>query len=304
MNTKPLPNDYFKLHFIVIILGFTAILGRLMEVSALGVVFYRTLLAASGMWFVATLQKRSLKISLREALPLLGVGAIMSLHWICFFGSARASTVAVSLVTFSTTSFFTSIAEPFVRKTKISWVEVFLGVLVVIGMCFVFAFESQYLTGIIIGIIGAILATVFSVINAQFAQKSNAHIVTFYEMVGAFISSWIYIPIIIYFSKGIDSGGVLHQLVLTHYDWLWIAILGLVCTVYPYIEMMHLLKKISAFTLNLSINMEPIYGIIMAYFIFGEKEKMTSGFYIGGALILLSVILHPFLKKREQILGS
>ncbi|CAH0997481.1 hypothetical protein EMA8858_03614 [Emticicia aquatica] len=294
MNAKPLPQDYFKLHFIVIILGFTAILGRLTEVSSLGVVFYRTLLAASGMWIVAQFQKKNLKISLKQALPLLGVGAIMSFHWICFFGSARASTVAVSLVTFSTTSFFTSILEPFVRKTKISWVEVFLGVLVVLGMYFVFTFESQYLTGILIGLVGALLATIFSVINAQFAQKYDAQIVTFYEMVGAFTSSWIYIPIIIYFSKDVD-----YQLTLTHYDWLWVGILGLVCTVYPYIEMMHLLKKISAFTLNLSINMEPIYGIIMAYFIFGEKEKMTSGFYIGGALILLSVVLHPFLKKKS-----
>lgn len=292
MNTKPLPQDYLKLHFIVAILSFTAILGRLTEVSTLGVVFYRTLLATLGMLVLATFQKKNLKISFKHSLPLLGVGAIISLHWICFFGSARASTVAVSLVTFSTTSFFTSILEPYIRKTKVSWVEVFLGILVVGGMYFVFAFESKYLTGILVGIVGAILAAVFSIINAQFAQKYDAQIVTFYEMLGAFLSSWIYIPIIIYFSKGIT-----YQLIPTHYDWLWLAILGLVCTVYPYNEMMKLLKKISAFTLNLSINMEPIYGIMMAYFIFGEKEKMTSGFYIGGALILLSVVLYPFLKK-------
>ncbi len=296
MTAKPLPKDYLKLHFIVLILGFTAILGRLTEVSSLGVVFYRTLLASAGMLVVAFFQKKNLKISLRESLPLLGVGAIMSLHWICFFGSARASTIAISLVTFSTTSFFTSIVEPFVRKTKISWVEVFLGILVVLGMYFVFAFESKYLTGIIIGLIGAMLATIFSVINAQFAQKYDAQIVTFYEMLGAFGASWIYIPAIIYFSQNID--GTSFQLIPTNYDWLWLAILGLGCTVYPYIEMMHLLKKISAFTLNLSINMEPIYGIIMAYFIFGESEQMTSGFYIGGVLILLSVVLHPFLKRK------
>ncbi len=294
MDSKPLPKDYLKLHFIVIILGFTAILGRLTEVSSLGVVFYRTLLAASGMWIVAQFQRKSLKVSWKEAMPLLGVGAIMSFHWICFFGSARASTVAVSLVTFSTTSFFTSIIEPIVRKTKISWVEVFLGILVVLGMYFVFTFEGKYITGIIIGLVGALLATIFSVINAQFAQKYDAQIVTFYEMVGAFGATWIYIPLIIFALPNEHF-----QLTPTHYDWLWVGILGLVCTVYPYIEMMHLLKKISAFTLNLSINMEPIYGIIMAYFIFGESEKMTSGFYIGGALILLSVVLHPFLKKKR-----
>ncbi|WP_064198304.1 MULTISPECIES: DMT family transporter [Emticicia] len=293
MNTKPLPKDYLKLHLIVVILGFTAILGRLTEVSTLGVVFFRTFLAATGMWAVAQFQKKSLKISLAQAWPLLGVGAIMSFHWICFFGSARASTVAVSLVTFSTTSFFTSIIEPFVRKTKISWVEVILGVLVVMGMYFVFTFEGKYIVGILIGLVGALLSTVFSVINGQFAQKYDAQTVTFYEMVGAFGAMWIYIPIIIFALPNEHF-----QLIPTNYDWLWIGILGLVCTVYPYNEMMHLLKKISAFTLNLAINMEPIYGIIMAYFIFGESEKMTSGFYIGGILILLSVVLHPFLKKK------
>lgn len=292
--TKASPQDYLKLHLIVIILGFTAILGRLTDVSALGVVFYRTLLASLGMYVLARFQKKNIFLPFRESLSLLGVGAIISLHWMCFFGSARASTIAISLVTFSVTSFFTSILEPIVKKTKISWIEVLLGVLVVAGMYFVFKFESQYLTGIIIGILAALLATIFSVLNAQLAQKYQAQTITFYEMVGAFVSSWIFIPIIVYASPNIHF-----QLIPSPKDWIWIAILGLVCTVYPYNEMVKLLKKISAFTLNLSINMEPIYGILLAYFIFGEKERMTTGFYIGSVLILLSVLLHPFLKPAK-----
>lgn len=292
--TKALPQDYLKLHLIVIILGFTAILGRLTDVSALGVVFYRTLLASVGMYVVAKIQKRNILIPFRESLPLLGVGAIIALHWMCFFGSARVSTIAISLVTFSVTSFFTSILEPIVKKTKISWIEVLLGVLVVAGMYFVFKFEYKYLTGIIIGIIAALLATIFSVFNAQFAQKYEAQTITFYEMAGAFVASWVFIPIIIYAVPDTSF-----QLIPSPTDWVWIAVLGLVCTVYPYNEMIKLLKKISAFTLNLSINMEPIYGILLAYFIFGEKERMTTGFYIGGVLILLSVVLHPFLKPSK-----
>jgi len=292
--TKASPQDYLKLHLIVIILGFTAILGRLTDVSALGVVFYRTLLASLGMYIIAKIQKKNILIPFRESLPLLGVGAIISLHWMCFFGSARVSTIAISLVTFSVTSFFTSILEPIVKKTKISWIEVLLGVLVVAGMYFVFKFEYKYLTGIIIGIIAALLATIFSVFNAQFAQKYEAQTITFYEMAGAFVASWLFIPIIIYAAPDTNF-----QLIPSPTDWIWIAILGLVCTVYPYNEMIKLLKKISAFTLNLSINMEPIYGILLAYFIFGEKERMTTGFYIGGVLILLSVVLHPFLKPSK-----
>lgn len=292
--TKASPQDYLKLHLIVVILGFTAILGRLTDVSALGVVFYRTLLASLGMLVVAKIQKRNILIPFRDSLPLLGVGAIISLHWMCFFGSARVSTIAISLVTFSVTSFFTSILEPMVKKTKISWIEVLLGVLVVAGMYFVFKFEYKYLKGIIIGIIAALLATIFSVFNAQFAQKYEAQTITFYEMAGAFVASWLFIPIIIYAAPNTNF-----QLIPSPTDWIWIAILGLVCTVYPYNEMIKLLKKISAFTLNLSINMEPIYGILLAYFIFGEKERMTTGFYIGGVLILLSVVLHPFLKPSK-----
>jgi drug/metabolite transporter (DMT)-like permease len=180
-----------------------------------------------------------------------------------------------------------------VRKAKISWVEVFLGILVVLGMYFVFTFEGKYLVGILIGLFGALLGTIFSVVNSQFVQKYDAQIITFYEMTGAFGAMWLYIPMIM-----LALPNEHFQLIPTYNDWLWIGILGLVCTVYPYIEMMNLLKKFSAFTLNLSINLEPIYGIVMAYFIFGASEKMTPGFYVGGVLILLSVVLHPFLKKK------
>jgi drug/metabolite transporter (DMT)-like permease len=293
MNQKPTTTDYLKLQFIVAILGFTAILGRLTVISSLGVVFWRTLIAAAGMFIVAKLMKKNFALPFKKALPLLGIGVVMSLHWICFFGSARAATIAVSLVSFSTTSFFTSLIEPIVSKKKISWVEVFLGVLVVAGMYFVFKFEGKYLLGIIIGLIGAFLATIFSTINAKIANQYDAQLVTFYEMVGAFLGCFIYIPLIIFFSKEefllIPQGN----------DWLWIAILGLGCTVYPYIEMMKLLRKISAFMLNLSINLEPIYGIVLAYLVFGEKEKMTAGFYIGGVLILASVLLYPVLKRGK-----
>jgi drug/metabolite transporter (DMT)-like permease len=170
-----------------------------------------------------------------------------------------------------------------------------LGVLVVIGMYFVFTFEGQYLTAILVGLLGALLASIFSVMNVHLSKKYDAQTVTFYEMLGAFLSSIVYIPFMLFFIKDLDF-----QWIMSAQDWFWIGVLGLVCTVYPYNEMMKLLKKFSAFTLNLSINMEPIYGIILAYLIFGEKEKMTNGFYIGGLLILASVFLHPLLGRMAK----
>lgn len=286
--------DYLKLHFVVLILGFTAILGRLVEVSSLSVVFYRTLIAALGMWVLAKIQRKNLYVPLKEAWGMLGTGTIMAIHWLCFFGSARVSTIAVSLVTISTASFFTSIVEPLSKKQKISKVELSLGIVAVIGIYIIFSFEFKYLTGILLGIFGGFLASIFSVLNANFAKKHDGRVITFYEMTGAFFSSIILIPLVIFMSNGADF-----QLVPSKQDWIWIAVLALGCTVYPYTTLMNLLKKFSAYTLNLSINMEPIYGIILAYLVFGDKEKMTWGFYLGGLFILLTVALHPFLKQKE-----
>lgn len=292
------PADYLKLHLIVVVLGLTAILGRLTDVSALGVVFFRTLIAAAGIGLWMLYKRKTLKISKLNFWRLVGTGALMAAHWMCFFGSARVATVAVSLVCYSTTSFFTSLIEPYFQKRPISWVEVFLGVLVVAGIGFVFAFEYQYITGIILGLIGAFLAAVFSVFNAQFTNQIEAATITFYEMLGAFLSSWLLIPLVILF-----SAGQTFQLIPSPADWKWLIILGIFCTVFPYIELLHLFKKMTAFTVNLSLNMEPIYGIIVAYFIFGESEKMTGGFYVGAVLILITVVGHPMIERFRRRLS-
>ena len=287
--------DYIKLHFIVVILSFTAILGRLTDVSSLGVVFFRTLIAAIGIGLWMLYQKKSLRIDRENFWRLVGTGGIVAAHWICFFGSARMATVAVSLVCFSTTSFFTSLVEPLLQKRKISWLEVVLGVFVVVGIGFVFTFEYQYLAGIMIGLAGALLAAIFSVLNAQLTNHVEARTITFYEMFGAFLFSLLLIPLFFFFDSGQDF-----QVIPSPEDWKWLFVLGIVCTVFPYIEVLHLLKKMTAFTMNLSLNMEPIYGIIMAYFIFGESEKMTGGFYIGAVLILASVVAHPLIGRFSK----
>ncbi len=296
---NPTSTDYLKLHFIVVTLGFTAILGRLTDVSSLGVVFFRTLIAATGIGLWMLYKKKSLKITKTNLWKLVGVGFLLAAHWMCFFGSARVSTVAVSLICFSTTSFFTSIIEPHFQKKAISWFEVLLGVIVVIGIGFVFTFESQYITGIILGLIGALLAAIFSVLNAQLTTNIGARVIAFYEMLGAFLSCWLLIPVVFVFAETQTF-----QLIPSAEDWRWLFILGIICTVFPYIEMLNLLKKMSAFAVNLSLNLEPVYGIIMAYFIFGESEKMTAGFYVGAVLILLTVVTHPIVnrwRKRKQL---
>lgn len=291
MTNEVTLKDYLKLHFVVVILGFTAILGRLTEVSTLGLVLVRTLIAVLGMGVILLYRKKSLRLSNKSTYYLLAIGGIVATHWLCFFGSARLSTVAISLICVSTTSFFTSILEPIFQKKKISIIEVFLGLLVVVGISFIFTFETHYTEGIVIGLLGALVGAFFSVLNVNVARKYDAQIVTFYQMLGAFLTALLLVPFILVFTE------TEMQLIPSPSDWVWLIILGLLCTVYAYTQLFLLLKKISAFTLNLSINMEPVYGILLAYFIFGEKEKMTTGFYVGASFILLTVVLHPLLNR-------
>ncbi len=295
-NKKYMLKNYLKLHFIILILGFTAILGKLISAPALIVVFYRTLIASIGILVILILRKREIVLSKANTLKLLGVGAVLGIHWLCFFGSARLANVSLSLVTFSTTSFFTSLVEPYINKTKLNYKELLLGFLAMLGMAIVFSFEYQYYMGIFVGLFGAFLAAVFSAFNGKLIHKFPANIISFYELSGAFITILILCIGLSVFTENLP----LNEFNLNSTDWLWISVLAVVCTVYPYVEMINLYKSISVFTANLSLNMEPIYGVVLAYFIFGESEKMSSGFYIGGFLVFVSVGLQAYLQRIRK----
>lgn len=272
--------DFLLLHGIVIILGFTAILGKLILLPATGVVFFRTAIAGgilgASLWF----KPDGVKLSAAEMRQLLGAGLILGIHWICFFGSAKWATVAVSLVTFSTTSFFTSLLSPWMARRPIHREELLLGIGVVFGVYLVFRFEGHYVEGILAGLAGAILAAIFSFLNADLTQRFPLRTLTFYQLIGACLPAGIW---------WLLTAAAWP----TAQDWGWLGVLGAVCTVGPYVGMAYLLRRISPFALNMSINMEPLYGILLAYFIFGETERMTSGFYIGGLCIAATVFGYP-----------
>jgi drug/metabolite transporter (DMT)-like permease len=290
-----LAKDYLKLHFIVLIFGFTAILGQLIQISSVGVVFYRTLIASIGLGLILKLRKISFAIEKKRLFYLLGIGVIMAIHWLCFFGSARLSTISISLVTFSTTSFFTSWLDPLINRKKVKASEVFLGLLVVVGIYFVFKFEFHYLSGIAIGLLAAVLSSFYSILNGRIAGEMDSRIINFYELGGAFLTILLLLPVFIpLFELSVPD------LLPSGSDVFWLFVLGVACTVFPYLELIDLFRKMSVFTVNLSINMEPIYGILLAWLIFGEKEKMSVGFYLGGGLIILSLVLHPFLNKKSS----
>ncbi len=292
--------DYLLLHFIVLIWGFTAILGLLVSLPSLELVFYRTLIAAVGVAILIFFKNESLSISIPQVLKIMGVGILISMHWISFFWSARLSTASVCLAGMATTSLWTAFIEPLVKKTKVKWYEVLLGVVVISGLLVIFQFESGYWLGLSVALGSAFLAALFSVLNGRLSQRYTPYQITFYEMLAASLFALVMLP----FYNGLMTEEQVIQWVWTDLDWLWRFILGVVCTVFPFSLTVDLMKRLPVFSINLTMNLEPVYGILLAVMVFGEKEKMTPQFYLGTLIILISVLIYPLLnywnKRRKN----
>lgn len=285
--------SYFKLHFLVLLWGFTAILGLLIELSYIEVVFYRTLFAFLALAIILQVTKVGFHISRRSMFKLVGTGLIISFHWLLFFGAARYSNASVSVIGLSTTTFWTSLLEPIVQKRKISKTEIFFGLAVVLGLYIIYYDEFSYSIGLFMSLGSALMAAVFTVLNFGFVRKHDPLTITFYEMVGAWLAT---IPLLWILRD--PATPLLSSPSLT--DMGYLLILALVCTVYANAEAIKLLRKFSAYASNLVINMEPVYGILLALLFFGESEKMKPSFYIGAIAIISSVFLYPVVSRKLQ----
>jgi len=286
--------DYLKLHFIVFLWGFTAIIGKLVTIPAVEMVFYRTLLAGIGMGAVILAMRGSFKVSNSDLLKLILTGFIVALHWLTFFASGRISNPSTSLVGFATCSLWAALIEPFAKKSKIQYIEVGLGIVVIIGLYIIFSFDFQYPMGLFLGILSGFTCAIFAVINSKLVSRVSSLTITFYEMIGACIGVAIFFP---FYAGRWATGGVLN-LVPTLPDWIWIAILSLVCSVYAYTVAINLTKKLSVFFIQLTLNLEPVYGIAFALLVFGEREVMSWNFYLGTVVILGAVVAYPFVKNK------
>jgi drug/metabolite transporter (DMT)-like permease len=289
--------SYLTLHFLVLIWGFTAILGKLISLPAVEVVFYRTLIAALALILFILVTKRSFRTSGRRGYHMqLGTGAIIAAHWILFFLSARISNVSVSLAGMATCSLWTAVLEPLYYKKNIKPFEIFLGLMGLVGMIIIFNVAFTFWLGLVLAVVSALLASIFTIINAEFVRRGrDPFVITFFEMAGAFGSIVLFLPLYYYI-----QGTVV--LDVSWNDFLWLGILAIVCTVYAYSISVKLMKDISPFVMNLTVNLEPIYGIILAILIFGSSEEMSPGFYMGTSLILLAVLSYPvfnwYLKRK------
>jgi len=285
--------DYLKLHFIVFIWGFTAILGLLISIPAVEMVFYRTLFTFLALGIIVYFSKLSFNIGSRLILQVVGTGILIGLHWIMFFTSARLSTAAISLAGMATCSFWTSLLEPIILKRRVRYYEVILGLVMVGGLYVIFHFEFNSSLALIIAVGTAILCSLFTVINVKLSRKMNHFVLTFYEMVGAWLGTVIFFPLyLIWFAEQSSL-----QLSVSSMDFVYLLVLSLICTVFTFTTSVDLMKRLTAFAINLAINLEPVYGIILAYLVFGDREKMSVGFYIGTLIIIASVLMHPVLNR-------
>ncbi len=285
--------DYLHLHFLVLIWGFTAILGRLVTIPAVELVVWRTFFAFALLGIICLFQKKNLALGSRTIVQMLLTGTVIAVHWILFFAAARVANVSVCLAGMATGSLWTSLLEPLFQRRRVRLLEIGLGLVAIAGLYVVFHFEFDHALGLAMAVGSAMLSALFSVINSRFAVLYDAQVVTFYEVLGAFVSSVIVLPI---FAALFYNHEPVH-LIPAPTDWVWILILAWVCTVYAYSASVHLLRKFTPFAINLTVNLEPVYGIILAVLVFGEKERMTTGFYVGTFIILLAVLAYPLLKR-------
>lgn len=289
---EPVRKHLLQLHFIVFIYGFTAILGRLITLDAVPLVWFRMLIAFLSLGLILKLSGQKFSINLKKLLIFTGVGFIVAFHWITFFHSIKISTISVALGCLASTTLFTSFLEPAFVRRPLSWFEVFTGIVIIIGLYIIFQFEPNYISGIITGLISAFLAGLFTVLNKVLVRNNHPATISFYEIGGGFIGITLYMML---------NGSLNTQLIFpTFSDWIYLLILGIICTAYAFMASTAVMKTLSAYTVVLTVNLEPIYGIILAFLIFGDSEYMSYGFYTGTFLILTAVFLLPVLKERTK----
>ena len=295
-----MPNDrlksYLHLHLIVFIWGFTAVLGALISIDALPLVWYRMLLASGFVWMYIYWKKFDLRVSRRTLIGFVLAGIVIAVHWLTFFMAIKVSNVSITLAMMSTGALFAAIIEPFYYKRAIIWYEIVLGLLVMIGLFIIFRVEGDYTFGIILALISAFLSALFSMINGKFAQVHRPSVISFYEL----LSGFLFLTLFLIVTGGFDVA----FFQLSSSDWIYMLILASVCTGYAFIASVHVMKFLTPYTVMLTINLEPVYGILLAFFVFGEQEKMSSAFYLGALLILSTVLANGILKNLKKIKSS
>ncbi len=284
---------FVQLHIAVFLAGFTGVLGRLITLNEAVLVWFRLLIACVFLWVMLLFGKRKPAASRKQFLQASSIGFILALHWVSFYAGIKASNVSTALVCLSSMGFFTAILEPLMSRRPFDINEILLGFLAIAGISIVFHFDPHYKLGILISLFSSLLASIFPVLNRQILQKMDPETATRYQLSGGFVFITLLMPVYIHFFQ-------VDRLLPTASDFGWLLVLGILCTVVAYDLFMKALQKIPAFTVNLTYNLEPIYGIAMAFFLYREDREVSPGFYYGFCLIIAAVVLQTIRVRKAS----
>jgi drug/metabolite transporter (DMT)-like permease len=278
---------FFQLHFAIFLAGFTGVLGKLITLNESLLVWYRMLFSMLILLCIAAFTKKVKLLSIKKMAPLVAIGGLISLHWVFFYGSVKYANISVSLVCFSAIGFFTSLLDPLFSKRKIIIPEIILGLLVMLGIYLIFHFDEQYRIGILFGIISSFFASIFPILNKKIIGQYDPDTISFYELGGGWFCLNFFVPLYLFFIPEV-------RLIPNSSDLFWLIILSLFCTVLAFNMSVRSLKFISPFTVNLSYNLEPIYGILLAFIVYNENKYLGFSFYIGFAIIFITVVIQSW----------
>lgn len=274
-----------QLHAAVFLWGFTGVLGRLITLDQTWLVWYRLLITAVSLWALYAVQGKIRRLPARAVFLIGCIGLVQALHWVCFYGSIKYANITIALTTLSTAALLSSLLEPLVLRRRFDAVEVFLGLFAIAGIVIIYNTEVAFSAGIVIGLFSALLTVIVSVLNKKIVDNYQPEQITLYQLTGGFAGLSLLLPLYQHFFPEQHTSP-------QPVDWLWLVILSWVCTILTFYLYIRSLKKISAFTMNLTLTLEPVYGILLAFLLYHENEKLSSWFYLGFGLIALAVVFH------------
>lgn len=284
-----------QLHAAVFLWGFTGVLGRTITLQSTMLVWWRLLITAFSLWVLYSLQGKAKKLHWKPALMIAGIGTILALHWVCFYASIKLANVTIALTCLSTTALIASLVEPLILRRRFDRVEIFLGLFAVAGILIIYNTHLQFSTGIVIGLLSSLFTVLVSVLNKKIIDRYHAENITLYQLTGGFVGLTILLPLFnLFFTEQWTTP--------TAWDWVWLFVLSWVCTILTFFLYIRALKNVSAFTMNLILTLEPIYGIILAFLIYKENRLLSYWFYVGFALIAVAVVFHTWrlLRRKES----
>lgn len=293
VDTFFMKKSYLLLHFAVILAGFTGVFGKLISLNEALLTWYRVLFSAVILFLILKLFKITNRTTSKEKFDIAKIGLLITIHWVFFYASIKYSNISIGVICYCLTSFFTAIFKPLIEKLKFKITELLLSALTLFGISLIFHFDSSYQLAIALGVISSAFAALYTIYNERLVKVYNSMIINYYQMIGGTIGLGILLPIYLYFFP-------VESFIPNLKDTFYLILLSLFCTVGLYVSFAEVLKKIPAFTVNLSFNLEPIYAIILAFMFFDESKEVNSSFYIGLFFVMISVVLQSVISLRKS----